>query len=125
MMTSLATRLIEARTNKGWTKADLKRAAKFFYLDYARDLNEYEIRIAACASINGAPVQQVESSRQAKAFCGMEYASRPTTSHTMNQWSAWAGGFIFLAFLPAVSGFVWRFILARLREVSRALRGID
>ena len=28
MMTSLATRLIEARTDKGWTKADLKRAAK-------------------------------------------------------------------------------------------------
>ena len=97
----------------------------FFYLDYARDLNEYETRIAACASLNGAPVQQVESSRHAKEFCGMKYASRPTTSRMMNQWTAWASGFVFLAFLPTISRFVWRFILARLREVSRALRGID
>ena len=97
----------------------------FFYLDYARDLNEYEIRIAACASLTATAIEQIESSQRAKEFCGMGYKSRPTTSRTMNQWSAWAGGFIFLAFLPTVSGFVWRFILARLREVSRALRGID
>lgn len=97
----------------------------FFYLEYARGLNEYETRIAACASLTAAPVEQVESSRRAKEFCGMEYSSRPTTSRMMNQWSAWAGGFILLALLPTVAGFIWRFILARLREVSRALRGID
>lgn len=91
-----------------------------FYLDYAKRLHKYDVT-GKCLTTEMEKARTTTPLPWIKYKCGENSWPRPDYREWIAQWLQGALVFLFLAAIPAI----WSFFLNRLREISKAIRGIE
>lgn len=87
------------------------------YVDYAKQIKEHERTAEQCT--------QEQASARLPMCMFHDLTPKPPASLWLNQWAAAASPVLVILALMYITPLLWRFFLDRLRDIARALRGMD
>lgn len=87
------------------------------YVEYAKQIKEHERTTEQCA--------QEQANARMPLCIFHDLKPKPPLSTWLKQWTSSASPALLILALMYITPLLWRFFLDRLRDIARALRGMD